>query len=453
MSQAQRILVVDDEPNMLALFRRVLGKEGYRVECASSGEEAIERLETEWFDLVISDLKMPGFDGLELLRRMKTVNHVAPFIMLTAYGTVDSAVRAMKEGAHDYLTKPINNEELKLVVKKALEMCRLSREVERLRSQLEFDLGPGEIVARSKPMRAIFRLIRLVAKSNATILIQGESGTGKELIARAIHRLSPRQDRPFVAIDCASVPETLLESELFGHVRGAFTGAINNKKGLFEEAHGGTLFLDEVAETTPAFQAKLLRVLQENEIRPVGSSKSSRVDVRVIAATNRDLKREVEKGQFREDLFYRVAVVPITIPPLRQRREDIPLLVDHFVKKYCRQNNLEPKRVSLRALKLLMDHPWPGNVRELEHLVQRAVLLSPGREIEPETLFSTRSSMAEERVTPLQEVISKAAELIEREKIKEALQRTRGKRSPAARLLGISRAALYKKLKRYELLQ
>ncbi|HWP56363.1 MAG TPA: sigma-54 dependent transcriptional regulator [Candidatus Acidoferrales bacterium] len=324
--EKDRVLVVDDEPNILALFERVLGKEGYRVECASAAEAALGRLETEWFDLIISDLKMPGLDGLELLKRAKALNPGVPFVILTAYGTVESAVTAMKEGANDYLTKPINNEQLKLIVKKALERHRLGGGAHLLRSEPESEHNFSQIVGKSKPMRAVFALMKVVAKSNATVLIQGESGTGKELVARAIHQHSPRRDRPFVAIDCGSVTETLLESELFGHVRGAFTGAVCNKKGLFEEAHSGTLFLDEVAETTPAFQLKLLRVLQENEIRPVGSTKSVKVDVRVIAATNKYLKREVEKGRFREDLFYRLAVVPISIPPLRQRKEDIPLL-------------------------------------------------------------------------------------------------------------------------------
>jgi len=447
----ERILIADDEENLVTLFKRILQKEGHEVQCASSGEEALDKLETEWFDLVITDLKMPGLDGLELLKKGKAVNPAMPFIMLTAFGTVHSAVEAMKEGAYDYLVKPLDTEELKVVVKKALEVHRLTREVERLRSQLELDLDFKQFVGQSKPMRAILRLVKIVAKSNATVLIQGESGTGKELIARAIHQHSPRHDYPFVAIDCASVPETLLESELFGHVRGAFTGAISNKRGLLEEAHGGTLLLDEIGETTPAFQVKLLRVLQESEIRPVGSTRNTKVNVRIIAATNKNLKQEVEKGAFRDDLFYRLSVVPVVVPPLRERREDIPPLVDHFIKKYCKQGNMETKRIALKALKLLMEHPWPGNVRELEHLIERAVVLSPGSDIEPEVLFPIRTAKPEEVSTPLQEATKRAAEFVERDRIMEALQKTRGKRSPAARLLGISRAALYKKLKRYDL--
>ncbi len=445
-----RVLVVDDEENMLALFQKVLGKEGYEVVTASSGEEGLKRLETEWFDLVVSDLKMPGLDGFELLRKVKMVSPSLPCIMLTAYGTVDSAVAAMKEGAYDYLAKPVNNEEIKLVVKKALDLHRLTREVERLRDQIEIEKDFKNMIGRSKPMRVLFRLIKLVAGSNTTILIQGESGTGKELVARSIHYHSPRRDRPFVAVDCGALPETLLESELFGHIRGSFTGAIGNRKGLFEEADGGTILLDEVGDTTVTFQSKLLRVLQEGEIRPVGSSKSVKVDVRVIAATNKDLKKGVENKAFREDLYYRLAVVPIVIPPLRQRREDIPLLVDHFIRKYCGQNRLEVKRISAKALRLLIDSPWPGNIRELENVIERAVLISPGPEIGPEALF-LEQAVGEELPPPLLDATRAAAETVEKERIVEATQKTKGNRSRAAKLLGISRATLYNKLKRYHL--
>jgi two-component system response regulator HydG len=377
-----------------------------------------------------------------------------PCIVLTAYGGVHSAVTAMKEGAYDYLTKPVNDEELKLVVRKALDLHRLTSEVERLRSQVEVERDFHHIVGRSKPMRTLFRQIKLVAPSNSTVLIQGESGTGKELIARAIHQQSPRSDRPFVAIDCGTLPEPLLESELFGHARGAFTGAVQAKKGLFDEAHGGTLFLDEIGDTVAVFQSKLLRVLQEGEIRPVGANKSIKVDVRVIAATNKELKQLVEKGAFREDLYYRLAVVPLRLPPLRERREDIPLLVEHCAKKYCAQNHLPLKGVSAKALQLLLDAPWPGNVRELENVIERAVLLSPGAEIRPEALFPHHTPVGGETgVQPLPQVARAAQEVVEREKIREVLHKARGVRSRAARLLGISRATLYSKLKRYGLEQ
>jgi DNA-binding NtrC family response regulator len=446
----ERILVVDDEPNMLGLFKKVLEKEGYEVVTAATGEEALAKMEAEWFDLLISDLKMPGLSGLELLKKVKTIVPSLPCILLTAYGTIDSAVTAMKEGAYDYLTKPVNNDEITLMVKKALDLHRLSREVEHLRGRIGMESGSDNFIGRSKPMRDLYRLIRLVANSNTTILLYGESGTGKELVARAIHQQSPRRDRIFVTIDCGALPETLLESELFGHVRGSFTGAIGNKKGLFEEAHGGTLLLDEIGDTTPAFQSKLLRVLQENEIRPVGSNKTIKVDVRVIAATNKDLKKNVEKKTFREDLYYRLAVVPVVIPPLRHRKEDIPLLAEHFIKKYCERNHLEVKWISPKAMRLLTDAPWPGNVRELENVIERAVLMSPRAEITTEALFLDHAM--ESSSDSLQQAIQTTTELVEKERIADATRKARGNRSQTAKLLGISRATLYNKLKRYNLL-
>ena len=450
----ERILVVDDEVSTLTLFQRILEKEGYEVVCAASGEEALQQLTSNWFDLAISDLRMPGLTGIEFVQKAKALSPTMPCIVLTGYGTVHSAVAVMKEGAYDYLTKPVNDDELKLVVRKALDLHRLTSEVERLRTQVELERDFHHIVGRSKPMRTLFRQVKLVAASNSTVLIQGESGTGKELIARAIHQQSPRADRPFVAIDCGTLPEPLLESELFGHARGAFTGAIQAKKGLFEEAHGGTLLLDEIGDTAPVFQSKLLRVLQESEIRPVGANKSIKVDVRVVAATNKDLKQQVEKGAFREDLYYRLAVVPLQLPALRERREDIPLLVEHCIKKYCSQNHFPLKSVAAKALQLLLDAPWPGNVRELENVIERAVLLSPGAEIRPEALFPYQTpGGGEAGGQPLPQVAKAAQEVVEREKIREVLHRARGVRSRAARLLGISRATLYSKLKRYGLEQ
>jgi len=428
----ERILVVDDEENVLALCQTILQKKGYDVKCAATAEEALDRLETELFDVVVTDLKMPGMSGLDLLTKAKALNPSVPFIMLTAFGTVHSAVEAMKEGAYDYLIKPVDNDEFKLVVEKALELHRLQREVARLRSQLQIDLDFQDIVGQSKPMRAVFRLIRMVAKSNATILIQGESGTGKELIARALHQHSERSDGPFVAIDCASLPETLLESELFGHVRSAFTGAINNKEGLFVEAHCGTILLDEIGDTTMALQSKLLRVLQENEVRPVGTNKSIKIDVRVIAATNKDLKKEVERKAFREDLFYRLAVVPIHLPPLRDRRDDIPLLIDHFIKKSCQENGLHAKKISAQGIRQLMEYQWPGNVRELENLVARAVLISSGFEVTPDFLFPL-APVTDNSPVSLPQAARKALEAVERQKITDALHRVNGNRSQAAR--------------------
>ena len=443
----ETILVVDDEVHMQVLLKRILEKESYKVESASSGEEGLERLDKGWFDLVISDLQLPGMHGLEFIKRAKELSPAIPCIVLTGYGTIPSAVTAMKEGAFEYLTKPADNDEIKLVVEKVLDQYRHTREVERLRAQGNNGSDFSNIVGHGKPMKTLFHVIKIVARSNSTVLIQGESGTGKELIAKAIHQHSPRRDRPFVALDCGTLPETLLESELFGHVRGAFTGAISNKKGLFEEADGGTLLLDEIADTTPAFQSKLLRALQENEIRPVGNNHLIKINVRVIASTNRDLKRDVERGTFREDLYYRLAVVPIMVPPLNRRREDIPLLVEHFLKKYCDQNEREPKYISANSLGLLMNYSWPGNVRELENVIERAVLMSSGSEINPEVYPAETDG--EDNPLPLHQATREVTENVERQKIMEALQKAEGNRSRAARLLGISRATLYEKLKTY----
>jgi DNA-binding NtrC family response regulator len=446
-----RILIVDDEENVSAVLTKILERrKGYDVACASTGEEALDKLETEWFDLVVTDLKMPGMSGIDLLSKGKTLSPTMPFIMLTAFGSVHSAVEAMKEGAYDYLIKPVDADEFKMVVEKALELHRLQREVARLRSQLEPDVDFQHIVGRSKAMRAVLRLIRMVSKSNATILIEGESGTGKELIARAVHQNSARSDGPFIAVDCAGMPDTLLESEVFGHVRGAFPDAVSNKKGFFVEAHGGTILLDEIDDTSMAFQSKLARALQESTVRPLGSSKSIEIDVRVIATTNKDLRRQIERKSFRKDLFYRLAVVPIHLPPLRERRDDIPLLTDHFVKRACRENDLEPKKVSPQGIRQLMEHQWPGNVRELENVIARATVLSSGPEITADFLFPlSRTSHAAKMALSLGTKNTVANQ--EKQKIIEALREMKGNRSRAARRLGISRAAFYKKLRSYDL--
>ncbi|MBI2231420.1 MAG: sigma-54-dependent Fis family transcriptional regulator [Deltaproteobacteria bacterium] len=449
----ERILIVDGEEKVAGLCQRALLNEGYEVEHVSSGEEALDKIEKEWFDLVIAEPELPGMSGLELLTEAKRADSAMPFIFVTGFATVDSAVLAMKEGADDFFTKPVDIERLKEVVKKALELHRLTGEVQRLRRQLEQDWPFEQLVGRSKPMRQLFRLMAAIGKRDVTVLIEGESGTGKELIAKAIHQISPRSSGPFVAVACGAMPETLLESELFGYVRGAFTGAIGNKRGLFEEAQGGTLLLDEIGDTTPAMQLKLLRVLQEREIRPIGSRKVIPVDVRVIAATNKDLKKEVQKGTLREDLYYRLAVIPLVPPPLRERKEDIPLLVDRFIKKYCRQNDMAPKRITVKGLQALMDYAWPGNVRELEHVLERAILLSPGDEMAPGTLFPIQSIQSAEVSArlPLRTAAKTVLAAVEREKIALALDTAKGKRSAAARILGISRASLYDKLKRYHL--
>lgn len=449
----ERILVIDDEEHMLALFESVLGKEGYVVTCAGLAEDALPLLETKEFDLIVSDLLLPGMDGLALLRQVKGIRPTLPYLLLTGHGTVRSAVEAMKEGATDYLTKPVDTDELKMVIGKALELHRLTREVEQLRAQVANGRGFPHIIGQSKPMLALLRLVDLVAGSDATVLLQGESGTGKELIARAIHDHSARRERPLVVLDCGTVPESLLESELFGYMKGAFTGAVTNKKGLFEEANGGTLFLDEVGDITPVFQGKLLRVLQTGEIRPVGSTRCIVVDVRVIAATNRDLKRLVADRQFRDDLYYRLAVVPLRLPSLRERREDISLLVEYFLARSCARNGRAAKTMSSAALRLLLDASWPGNVRELEHTIERAVVLTASAEIPPESIILESA----ERVTsalPSPQAVSQAHAILdnaEREKLRTALMQANGNRSRAAKVLGISRSTLYEKLKHYRL--
>jgi DNA-binding NtrC family response regulator len=448
----ERILVVDDDENMLIFFEGVLRKAGYAVLSVSSGEEALQILEKQEFALMLSDLVLPGIDGIALVQRAKKIDPTLPCVVLTGHGSVRSAVAAMKEGASDYLTKPVDLEEFKLVVEKALELQRLNREVKILREQV----GSGQylfphIIGHGKAIRTLLHQVKLVATSDTVVLLQGESGTGKELVARAIHERSPRRGHPFVVLDCGSVPESLLESELFGYSKGAFTGATTNKKGLFEEAHGGTVFLDEIGDISPTFQSKLLRVLQTHEIRPVGNTKHIAVDVRMVAATNKDLRKLVASKQFREDLYYRLAVIRLTLPALRERREDIPLLAEHFIRKFCEKEKLPPKRLSPAALRVLMAASWPGNVRELEHTIERAVLLSPDLKIQPQSIV-IEPDLHEMAAMPPQEAVNHAHFLLnsaEREKLEAALKQARGNRSQAAKLLKISRSTLYEKIKRH----
>jgi DNA-binding NtrC family response regulator len=458
-SMPERILAVDDEENMRALFVRALGREGYAVTCAASGEEALQRLETDWFDLVISDLRMAELDGVGFLRKAKELHPALPFILLTGFGTIDSAVAAMRDGAWDYLTKPIDTDKLLVVVKEALERGRLTREWERVRSQVAGERGFPGIGGRSRAMRVVFRQIELVAPSQSTVLIQGESGTGKELVARAIHQHSPRAGRPFLALDCGTAPESLLDSELFGYQQGAFTGALRNKQGLFAAAHGGTLFLDEINNIPEAFQIKLLRVLQEREIRPLGGSTSIPIDVRLIAASSKDLAHAVQQEKFRTELYYRLAVVPLHLPALRERREDIPLLVEHFIEKYCKREQTARKRLAAPDLRRLMDAPWVGNVRELQNVIERAVVFSPGPvlnlklAVRSQDGHATRAleQRAEHAPGPLKRVTQAAQEQLERAQIGEALRQAQGNHSAAAALLGISRGTLYNKLRRYRI--
>jgi DNA-binding NtrC family response regulator len=380
---AAKILVVDDEEIVCLSCQRVLTEEGYEVITTLSGQEALQLLANEHFDLAIVDLKMPGLDGMELLRAIKREHPQVQVIMITGFSTIESAVEAMKAGAFDYLPKPFTPDQVTLVVKKALDSRSMILENIYLREQLQARYRFENIVGISEKMQEVYRLILRVAPTNSTVLITGESGTGKELIARAIHFHSLRKDRQFIPVDCGVLSENLLESELFGHVKGSFTGAIVTKPGLFEVADGGTLFLDEIGNISLAMQSKLLRFIQEREFTPVGGTKIKKVDVRLIAATNKDLQEKIKEGTFREDLFYRLNIVPIHLPPLRERLEDIPLLAEHFLLKYCREMRKNLKKMSPAFLDLLKSYSWPGNVRELENIMERIVIMTDEEEIQP----------------------------------------------------------------------
>lgn len=445
-----KILVVDDEVNMLALLSMVLEKDGYLVETALNGEEALRYIEGKDIQLVLSDLIMLKMDGLALLKKTREMFPSLPFIIITGYGTINSAVEAIKSGAYDYITKPFENDELRAIVKKALDYHRLTNKLDLVVDQDGGVFGNVNIIGRHEKMLELFKLIRVVAESNATILIYGESGVGKEMVARAIHNVSHRKDSPFIPIDCGGIPETLLESELFGHAKGAFTDAFTTKIGLFEEANGGTIFLDEIASTSLIFQSKLLRVLQEGEIKPVGDNKIKEVDLRIIAAVNKDLRTSIREKTFREDLYYRLSVIPLHIPPLRERKEDIPLLIDYFIKRYQKDDEKAQKFISPRVLGLLMDYPWPGNVRELEHVIERGMLLSHGPEVEIEAV-SLGSGKSIDEKTNLKKIIKDIVVATEKEQIIEALFRAKMNHKLAAKILGLSRASLYNKIKEYNI--
>jgi two-component system NtrC family response regulator len=382
----ETILIVDDEKNYLLVLEALLVDAGYEVITSDNTIEALEITVSHDLDLVITDMRMPGQDGMEFLAQLRSRQPGPPVIMMTAYATVEKAVEAMKRGAFDYITKPFKNEELILTIRKAIEMHRLKQENRLLSLDLQERYQFGNIVGKSKIMRQVYEIIEKVAQTRASVLITGESGTGKELIARAIHFNSSRRDKPFISVNCSALSETLLESELFGHERGAFTGAVTQRKGRFELAHGGTLFLDEVGDMSPALQVKLLRVLQEMKFERVGGTKTLQVDARLVTASNRELEREVELGRFREDLYYRLKVVHIKVPPLRERRDDIPLLVHHFLEKAAKANAIPVKSVSHEALKYLYQYDWIGNVRELENVIERAVILCDGDDVRPQDL-------------------------------------------------------------------
>ena len=380
MAETKSILIVDDEPNLRRVLDAVFAKEGYRVLTAENGKKALDVISTELdLDVVLCDLIMPDLNGVEVLKAALEINSRLSVVMITAYGTIKTAVDAMKLGAFDYITKPFDMDEIKLIVKNALERSQLVGENIQLRQQLASRYQFDEIVGSSGKMQEVYKIIEQVSNSNATILIRGESGTGKELVARAIHYNSPRSEKSFVGVSCAALPETLLESELFGHEKGAFTGAVGQKAGRFELAHRGTLFLDEVPDLSLAMQVKLLRVLQEREFERVGGTKTVRVDVRLIAATNRDLERAVAEGEFRADLYYRLQVIQVFLPPLRDRAEDIPALVEHLIEKLNNQNQKNVRFVSPEAMGMLMKYSWPGNVRELENAIERGVVLADAK--------------------------------------------------------------------------
>ena len=453
----RRVLVVDDEENLRHMLQILLRREGYETVGAASVASALGEIETQPFDVILVDLRIPGRSGMDLVDEVRRRKLETTVVVMTAYGSKDVAVEAMKRGAYDYLSKPFESDELVLLLRKAEERERLARENRNLRSQLggqQMETGLGDMVARSARMAELGRTIRKIAEFKTTVLVGGESGTGKELVSRALHRLSPRKDAPFIAVNCGAIPGTLLESELFGHRKGAFTDANRDRKGLFEEAHGGTLFLDEIGELPLALQVKLLRVLQEEEIRRLGDTQDVKVDVRVVAATARDLAVEVSRGAFREDLYYRLNVLNLQLPALRERREDIPLLINHFVERMNARMGLAITGISAEALRLCMEYDWPGNVRELENTVERAMVLSETAQLEADSLpdrvrFGRRSSVAPAPEEGDDLSIKRASRRTEESLIRRALAKTGGNRTRAAELLEISHRALLYKIKEY----
>jgi len=440
-----RVLVVDDEERMATVVAAALQRAGYECETAASGEAALAALDARGADAVVTDWKMPGMDGIELLRRLRERRPGLPVVLLTAHGSVPSAVAAMREGAFDYVVKPFDNDELRASVARAVAITRLERENRWLRQEVATRYAPDAFVAESARGRETLELVRRVAPSKATVLIQGESGTGKELIARLLHFWSERVGQPFVAVNCKAFAEGLLESELFGHERGAFTGATSARAGCFERAHGGTLFLDEIGEIGPSFQAKLLRVLQEGEIVRVGGNEPRHVDVRVVAATNRVLRDEVAAGRFREDLYFRLGVIPITVAPLRERREDIVPLAKRLLARHAVETG-RALSLSGAAEAALLAHSWPGNVRELENAVERGVVLTRGATIEPEDLLLSEATVGAS--APADGTLQSSLDAAAIARIQAALDAAGGNRAEAARTLGIDRTTLYRLMKR-----
>ena len=458
----ERILIVEDDASMGFFLSEAMKKEGYGVDAVTSGEEALERITQDHFNLVILDLKLPSMDGMEVLANIKVTNPDLSVIMITAHGSKDIAIEAIRKGAYDYFTKPLDLNEMRVVVRRALEREHLQDELRQLKETVERRRGFHNIVGKSKGMRDVFDMAETVFDNDVTVLITGESGTGKELIAEAIHYNSPRRAKPFVKLNCVAIPETLLESELFGYEKGAFTGATRQKPGKFELANHGTLLLDEIGDMSLSIQAKLLRVLQEREVERVGGIKPIKVDVRIMASTNQDLAQLVREGRFREDLYFRLNVLPIHIPSLKERREDIPLLLDHFVNLYKTRFNKDIEGFSEEAMDILMGHSWPGNVRELENVVQRAIILAKERVIQewglpPEIRRQKKESSLDleklETNLPLNETVEMIVAEVEKKLIAQALDEVDWKREKAASLLGTSLKTLYNKMKKYGLLE
>ncbi len=444
-----KILVVDDEPSILRLLQEALSQWGYQVKCASSATEALDAVHNDLFDAVVTDIRMPDMNGLDLLREIKRHDESIEVVMMTGYPTIASAVEALKEGAYDYLSKPLILDELRHLMGRMTERRFLRGEVNSLRARLGEELTVTELVGNSASMQRVKEIIAKVAATDSPVLIEGESGTGKELVAAAIHRLSPRAKGPFIPVNCSAIPADLLESEFFGHVRGAFSGAVSDALGLFRGANDGTIFLDEIAELSPGLQVKLLRVLQEMQVRPVGSTKAYAVDVRVIAATNRDLDKTIAEGKFRQDLYYRLNVVRISLPPLRARREDIPALVNHFIRRFNRRFRRDVRGMTPEALEALNRYDFPGNARELENLIERAYAMGARDQITLADLPSLASGMAAPAIAS--GAIPQLAD-IEKDLILRALAFYRDDKEAAAKALGISRRTIYRRLKEYGML-
>lgn len=445
-----KILVVDDEASHRKMIEAVLSDEGYEIKQADDGQAAIEAVDQGFYDLILMDIRMTKVSGIEALKQIKDISPGIPIIIMTAYASVDSAVDALKSGAYDYLTKPLDIDELKILVQKALRFHQLEKENIYLKERLNDRFDFSNIIGHGPAMKKLFETTALVAPSEATVLIFGESGTGKELIADAIHQNSPRKERPFIKVNCAALPETLLESELFGHEKGSFTGAVARKQGRFHLAHKSSIFLDEVAEMAPTTQAKILRVLQEREFEPLGSTQTIKVDTRVIAATNKNLEEEIKEGRFREDLYYRLNVVNLEVPPMRERREDISLLADFFLKRYAEKNKRIIKGFTPRAMDLLMRYEWPGNVREIENVVERAVIMARGEMITPAEFPDILQELDPEvKATYVNLSPGRTLKDVEKDMIIRTLEETGGNRTHAAKILGISRRTLQLKLKEY----